>query len=360
MAAAAAAPTGLNVFPPPPPGLNYIAAIQPSVTFLMIGTVFSGILLPLLVALFHFSTKHTRRQPIFILNVICITLGLTLGIYNAYIEVTALLSPSRPFWRYHDLVFSLMLTFVAWLVEMILLLRLLAVYPYSSTSKRIWFTIFIPLILLKLARIINTSIFNADYNRQLRLHPYYSPLASSQTVWRTYPNSKIEWILQVIDNSATSILFIMRLRGRLNVPERKDSRRNGNSYAAQLKTLFWIAVSNFVFPVILSIIQLILLFHDPNYLKGSYVFMANDYVEIIGVLLATVWTTSNQWTEKNTVYPDTSVKTAPRFASNYQLRSGTTESGITRGEFSEAERGDLESHPDYFAAQDKGRIVHVE
>ena len=87
MAAAAAAPTGLNVFPPPPPGLNYIAAIQPSITFLMIGTVFSGILLPLLVALFHFSTKHTRRQPIFILNVISITLGLTLGIYNAYIEV---------------------------------------------------------------------------------------------------------------------------------------------------------------------------------------------------------------------------------------------------------------------------------
>lgn len=88
--------------------------------------------------------------------------------------------------------------------------------------------------------------------------------------------------------------------------------------------------------------------------------MANDYVEIIGVLLATVWTTGKQWTEKNTVYPDTSVKTAPRFASNYQLRSGMTESGIARGEFSQAERGDLESHPDYFAAQDKGRIVHVE
>lgn len=115
-------------------------------------------------------------------------------------QITALLSPLRPFWRYHDLVFSLIMTFIAWIVEMILLLRLLAVYPYSSTSKRIWFTIFIPLILLKLARIINTSIFNADYNRQLRLHSYYSPLASSQTVWRTYPNSKIEWILQVIDN----------------------------------------------------------------------------------------------------------------------------------------------------------------
>lgn len=88
MVATTATPSNANLFPPPPPGLNYIAALQPSITFLMIGTTFSGILLPLLVALFQFSTKSTRRKPIFILNVISITLGLILGIYNAYIEVS--------------------------------------------------------------------------------------------------------------------------------------------------------------------------------------------------------------------------------------------------------------------------------
>ena len=88
MATTTATPSNANLFPPPPPGLNYIAALQPSITFLMIGTTFAGILLPLLVALFHFSTKNTRRKPIFILNVISITLGLVLGIYNAYIEVS--------------------------------------------------------------------------------------------------------------------------------------------------------------------------------------------------------------------------------------------------------------------------------
>ena len=112
-----------------------------------------------------------------------------------------MLSPTKPFWRYHELVFSLMITFIAWVVEMILLLRLLAVYPYSHTPKRLWFAIFIPLVVLKLGRIVNTSIFNAQYNKQLRNHPYDSPLASSQTVWHEYPFVKIEWILQVIDNT---------------------------------------------------------------------------------------------------------------------------------------------------------------
>lgn len=76
-----------NVFPPPPLGLNYIAAIQPSLIFLMIGTAWGGILLPLLVALFFFSTKDSRRRPIFILNVLSIALGLFMTFFNAALEV---------------------------------------------------------------------------------------------------------------------------------------------------------------------------------------------------------------------------------------------------------------------------------
>jgi len=79
-----------NTFPLPPPGLNYIAAIQPSIVFLMIGTAWSGILLPLLVAVFFFSTKDSRRKPIFIMNVVSIALGLIMGIYNGILEVSRL------------------------------------------------------------------------------------------------------------------------------------------------------------------------------------------------------------------------------------------------------------------------------
>jgi len=89
--------------------------------------------------------------------------------------------------------------------------------------------------------------------------------------------------------------------------------------------------------------------------------MVNDYVEIIGVLLATVWTTSQHWTEKNTPYPNTSIETAPRFAGNPRQRHQYfTSSGMTGsaagGNDSSVEIGDLESHPD-FAVQEKRRSL---
>ena len=72
------------------------------------------------------------------------------------------------------------------------------------------------------------------------------------------------------------------------------------SYTSRLKGLFWIAVSNFVFPVILSIVQLVFIFRDPDFLKGTYIYVTNSFVEIIGVLLATVWTSSSHWKSDST------------------------------------------------------------
>ncbi len=70
---------------PPPPGMNYIAAIEPSLNFLLIGAISSSFLVPIAIALFFLSTPALRKRPVFILNVISIMLGLcqgALGIYN--------------------------------------------------------------------------------------------------------------------------------------------------------------------------------------------------------------------------------------------------------------------------------------
>lgn len=64
--------------------------------------------------------------------------------------------------------------------------------------------------------------------------------------------------------------------------------------------LFWIATSNFVIPVLLSITQVILLTRDKDFLKGIIILVINDYVGIIGVLFATVWVSSNHWAESIT------------------------------------------------------------
>jgi len=207
--------------PPPPPGMNYIAAIQPSIVFLMIGTIWTGILLPLMVALFFFSSKNTRRQPIFILNVLSLSLGFLVGAFNARTEVSHLirhsfcepladkdinqihrmLFPLQPLSSANTLVFSIMTSYIPWLVETILVVRLLAVYPYSTTPKRLWFFIFIPLLLVKIARFVNLTIFTVEFGASLRSPSSGDPLTMPQIAWNSHPGPKIEWIIQVMDNS---------------------------------------------------------------------------------------------------------------------------------------------------------------
>lgn len=65
--------------PPPPPGLNYIIPIRIAVRDLIIAHTFSILLVSLLIALLYFSTRRTRHQPIFWLNVFTILLALSVG-----------------------------------------------------------------------------------------------------------------------------------------------------------------------------------------------------------------------------------------------------------------------------------------
>ncbi len=66
-----------------------------------------------------------------------------------------------------------------------------------------------------------------------------------------------------------------------------------------LEALFWIAVSNFVIPVMLSITQLIMMWISKNVMIVAPICMVNVYVEIIGVLLATIWANGSQWRDEN-------------------------------------------------------------
>ncbi|KAH9476248.1 hypothetical protein JR316_0011819 [Psilocybe cubensis] len=321
-----------NNFLPPPPGLNYIAAIQPSLIFLMIGTSWGGILLPLLVALFYFSTKELRRKPVFILNVLAILLGLFLSIMNAVIEVIPELH--YPFRLWTMVVFTIGDSFTPWLVELILVLRLVTVYPISRTPRRTWCAIFIPLGLIKIGRMINITIYCAQYTKLLQNPNFQNPISVGQSSWHSQPGTKIEWTLQVVDNTVTSALFIWRLRSGLHVPGVVESDINYRSYASKVKALFWIAVSNFIFPVILSIFQLIMLFRDPDFLIGSYTYLTNDFVEIVGVMLATVWASSSNWSSTNSAslaHP-TITSSAPQFARNIHLENFQAFDSIAREE----------------------------
>ena len=72
-------------------------------------------------------------------------------------------------------------------------------------------------------------------------------------------------------------------------------RRAVDSDIDRLKTLFWISASNFVFPVVFDLALLITAFRNASFLEGAYVLMVSNYVDIVGVLLATIWSTSTKY-----------------------------------------------------------------
>ncbi|KIN98150.1 hypothetical protein M404DRAFT_858145 [Pisolithus tinctorius Marx 270] len=70
--------------------------IHPSLVSLMIGHSFTTLLVPLVIALFYFSNKYSRRTPIFILNVAVIALAFFAGIMIDALAIHAILSPTDP------------------------------------------------------------------------------------------------------------------------------------------------------------------------------------------------------------------------------------------------------------------------
>jgi len=67
----------------------------------------------------------------------------------------------------YSLVFSILIGHIPWLVEMILVVRLLAVYPYLTTPKLLWFFIFIPLLLLKISRFVNMVLYCGPRHQEI-------------------------------------------------------------------------------------------------------------------------------------------------------------------------------------------------
>ncbi|PFH47297.1 hypothetical protein AMATHDRAFT_182179 [Amanita thiersii Skay4041] len=143
----------------PPPGLNFLSVIQPSLGVLMVGLTGSSILLTLLVILFLFSTKQLRRKPIFILNVISLILGITQGISTTFVMYRGIINPQQILTRFRYATLDCLISFVPLFVDSILLFRLLVVYPYHATPFHIFLMIFIPLMCIKVTRLANIVVF---------------------------------------------------------------------------------------------------------------------------------------------------------------------------------------------------------
>ena len=71
-----------------------------------------------------------------------------------------------------------------------------------------------------------------------------------------------------------------------------------------LEKIFRMVLSTFSIPVLLDIIQVIQAFLHPRFATGMYIALSNSYVQIICVLLATIWAAEVQDTHVSSVGRD--------------------------------------------------------
>ena len=71
------------------------------------------------------------------------------------------------------------------------------------------------------------------------------------------------------------------------------------SLLARIREIFYIALGNFVFPIVLNVAQIALILIDPSFEDGTCIVLVNDYVTIIGVVFATVWTSGQSWKDSD-------------------------------------------------------------
>ncbi|KAK0230493.1 hypothetical protein IW262DRAFT_1291603 [Armillaria fumosa] len=318
----------------PLPGTNYIAIIQPTLAGVLIAHSFTVILIPLLTALLYLSTPRGRRKPIFILNVITISLAFTTGVLLDYRGIRTILSPDNPPELAYNLVVGIFGSVQYILIDTILLLRLLAVYPLAYIGTRRYIALITLPVLLKLARVINLFIFISVLVKATR-NPVIASLRVSQ-VWLQAPYLKIEWCMQLVDNMYASIFFLWRLvlRSRESgSPSPSMVSSSTISFTERLKILFWIAVTNFVVPTLFSVAQIIVVYRGVTYVAINDIVLANTSTAVILVVFATVWAGSSHWQRATKVSRQTEESSEPGGVTSNIIfhprsRQSLTEGGI--------------------------------
>lgn len=152
---------------------------------------------------------------------------------------------------------------------------------------------------------------------------------NSSAISSSYSYSSAIFLLRVYRDSLWGSTF--KVKGRIHRPrgytpytfaETLTSIILG-SLSKTIRTLFWISVSNFVFPVMLSIVQIVIYMTSANYLLALYVEEVNFYLTIIGVIFATVWSTSTAWEKNRDVHQGVPMINIPTIPSMIQRDAWT-------------------------------------
>ncbi|KAI6031169.1 hypothetical protein PISMIDRAFT_671826 [Pisolithus microcarpus 441] len=261
---------------------EYVASIQPAFVVLLANTAFSASLFTLFVVLLALSTKESRRRVVFRLNVLAICIVLTMGVLVGFGDGKIVLNKLD---QLSQATFIASMTFTVFpplLSDSILLTRLLALYPLSSTRPVTLLKIFTFPLCIKSARVVVLTLFVNGYANALR--------AGSGNPWFRNPNLIAEWTMQIADNAYSVSFFLYNLRIRTS-----SIKRGG--LPARIRQIFYISAANFVFPLMFNIVLIICSTTDSSYTLGVLLLLINNYVTVMGVLCATVWFSRSEWVQ---------------------------------------------------------------
>ncbi|KIY49055.1 hypothetical protein FISHEDRAFT_27846, partial [Fistulina hepatica ATCC 64428] len=268
----------------------YIGSVQPSLTFMMIMLPMAGMLLPILILLFTFSTERSRRHPVFVLNVLTILLGLTSAATNSYLTYMCIVFPSYHIPASTKLVNATILMLAPLFTDSVLLLRVVAFYPRASTPFYVYAAVLSLPLVLKAGRLVAIIGFliSLHANRDGSMNIIFS------LHWPRNPWLMGEWSLQVADNVYCTAFFL----GKLYCFYQRDGAQflvRNATLLSRVRAMFVIALSNFVFPLFFSVAQITLTATQRFYEHGVQVMIANMYANILGVLFATVLASGRAW-----------------------------------------------------------------
>jgi len=272
---------------------GYVQGIRPAFSFILISAIFSAMLIPLLAMMFALSTSQSRRTPIFILNVLAVSLGLVVGALCGHLTIQSILSPFTGINGTEDFVYNILYIWMPWITEAVLVVRVVVVYAPAYQSSRIALLLAFT-IAVKVARAAINIVFLVQWKRSTSSGSVNQfSTTESLNGWMI----KAAWILELLDNGYISFLFLWRLNRQAHIFNgekvgRVDSR---DSFTNKLKSLFWIASTNFVFPVVFGLCQIILLFTGRSILVAASVEMVNVYISIISTVFATIWSSTTSF-----------------------------------------------------------------
>ncbi|KAI6012716.1 hypothetical protein F5J12DRAFT_718347 [Pisolithus orientalis] len=261
---------------------DFIAAIHPNFDYVLTDTAFSACLFTLLIVLFAFSTKESRRRLVFRLNVLAICVALALGIFSSLVSGRAIIDPFNQVSKGVYIASIVFAVFPPVLYDSILLTRLFALYPISNTPRTTLFKIFAFPFCVKCARVIVLVCFFFYFE-------FYFPVtlcAEEAAAWFRNPFMVSEWTMQIADNLYSVSFFLYNLHARTSLVKR---------VAERIRQIFYISLANFVFPLIFNIAQIICITTDRNPTTGVMLLTMNNYITVMGVLCATLWFSGTEW-----------------------------------------------------------------